>query len=144
MTKTLAERFWPKVEKTETCWLWTGAKGSSGYGQIAQGGRGAPILYAHRAAYELLVGTIPDGMQIDHVVARGCRSTLCVNPAHLEPVTGRVNVQRGSIATATHCKRGHEFTERNTYRRRSGTRMCRTCLYARTEARRHALARSAG
>lgn len=57
--KPLAERFWRYVEKTETCWLWTGALDTKGYGRIGVKGRGAQR--AHRIAWELLVGPIPKG-----------------------------------------------------------------------------------
>lgn len=60
-------------------------------------------MVAHRFAYERFVGTIPAGLQIDHL----CRTRLCVNPAHLEPVTNRENVLRGLAATRTHCAKGH-------------------------------------
>lgn len=85
--KSLEERFWPKVEKTETCWNWTASKMTSGYGQIGSGGKGGRPLCAHRVAYELEVGPIPDGMQIDHI----CHNRLCVNPAHLRAVTNKQN-----------------------------------------------------
>jgi hypothetical protein len=118
-TTPLMTRFWAKVEKTDGCWLWTGALDGNGYGQITSGRRGSGHLPAHRVAYEFLVGPIPDGMELDHVWERGCRSTACVNPAHLEPVTHRENVLRGNSPMAqqarqTHCKHGHEFTAENT------------------------------
>ena len=116
------EAFWGRVNKTETCWLWTGTINDQGYGISRRHFR------AHRIAYELLVGPIPDGLQLDHL----CRVRNCVNPDHLEPVTARTNTRRGvgfaaQRAAQTHCKREHEFTEENTYIRRNGTRLCRTC-----------------
>ena len=88
-------RFWKKVEKTDTCWLWTGTKRSDGYGRFFRTGAklSTPV---HRYAYELLVGTIPDGLTIDHVYAYGCRNRHCVNPNHLEPVTRAVNTHRAA------------------------------------------------
>ena len=77
-------RFLDKVEKTDTCWLWTGAVGTSGYGRI---GEGARVLQAHRVAYELFVGRIPEGLHIDHL----CSVRLCVRPDHLEAVTQHEN-----------------------------------------------------
>lgn len=69
------------------CWLWTGAKASNGYGSVSHGGS---IHSAHRLVYRLLVGDVPDGLQLDHL----CRTPSCVHPMHLEPVTPLVNVQR--------------------------------------------------
>lgn len=119
--KTLEERFWSKVRKTEACWLWTGTRTEDGYGRFLVGGRpenGGRSWGVHRFAYEYLVGPIPEGLSIDHVKARGCTSTLCVNPAHLEPVPIRVNILRGDNHAAqqarqTHCKNGHELSGRN-------------------------------
>lgn len=107
--------FWDLVEKTETCWLWRGYIMPSGYGQRQN-------RLVHRVAYEELVGPIPDGLQLDHL----CRVRHCLNPAHLEPVTPAVNTRRGSRATATHCRNGHEYTPENT-RRPEGSRRCRQC-----------------
>lgn len=122
-----AEVFWSYVDRTDGCWLWTGKIDRRGYGKTNRG------RLAHRVAYELSVGPIPDGLQIDHVVARGCTNHNCVNPAHLEPVTNAENMRRRSEAQ-THCKHGHEFTPENTYtlNRRNGWigRMCRTCNLA--------------
>jgi hypothetical protein len=121
----LKDRFWSRVNKTETCWLWTGATVAGGYGCLRADGR---PLRAHRVAYELTVGPIPDGLVLDHL----CRTPACVRPDHLEPVTQRENILRGTspaaqFAAATHCKRGHEFTPENTMRRKGSTRECRTC-----------------
>lgn len=92
-TSPLEARFWPKVNKTDSCWLWTGAKTGAGYGMIREVGHGGKMLMAHRVAYELLVGPIPEGLFLDHL----CRTPLCVNPAHLEPVTCRENMRRGLL-----------------------------------------------
>lgn len=121
-----AERFWAKVKKTDTCWLWEGTTWN-GYGQVfVNTARGS--VPAHRFAYELLVDSIPDGLQIDHL----CRNPCCVNPEHLEPVTKRENVLRGVGASAqntrkTHCIRGHEFSGANLYLHPDGYRVCRAC-----------------
>ena len=126
------ERFWSHVEKTETCWLWT-AKTSDGYGLMRLRGR---MVLVHRLAYELLVGPIPERLQLDHVRERGCDHRNCVNPAHLEPVTSRENSLRGDTVNArhaatTHCPSGHEYTEENTYCYPGGKRECRECHRAR-------------
>lgn len=87
-TLTLADRFWAKVEKSDSCWLWTGALfPSNGYGALHLDGAAVP---AHRVSYELNVGPIPDGLTIDHL----CRVRACVRPDHLEPVTQAENLRR--------------------------------------------------
>lgn len=133
---TPEQRFWAKVDKTEICWLWTGAKMPNGYGSFSVNGR---TIYAHRFAYELLIGPIPEGLPLDHVKANGCTSKLCVKAiaderglAHLEPVTHRENLLRGPTTqaatniTKTHCPQGHPYDEANTEHQR-GQRLCRTC-----------------
>ncbi len=128
-------RFWTKVNKTDTCWLWTAAT-AHGYGRFFFGGRLTP---AHRVAYEMLVGPIPDGLHLDHL----CRTPACVNPAHLEPVTQRENTLRGEAppaihAAVTHCPSGHPYDQANTYRDRNGWRQCRTCRTQHSRRRRQA------
>ena len=120
-------RFWLKVEKTEGCWLWTAYRRPDGYGQFRVGSR---MVKAHRFAYELLVGPIPDGRETDHL----CRVRHCVNPAHLEPVTHRENTLRGDTPAArnaakTHCPQGHPLAEGNLvpFDLRRGRRRCLTC-----------------
>ena len=121
-----SERFWAKINKTDTCWLWIASCTNNGYGQFRTR-RGKVVTYlAHRFAYEMLAGPIPSGLTLDHL----CRVRQCVNPSHLEPVTNRENLMRG-IRTGggvnkTHCLRGHPFDEINTYRK-NGRRHCRTC-----------------
>lgn len=127
-TTPVATRFWAKVEKTGTCWLWLGGRSRTGYGKFGLGtGKGWKL--AHRTAYELAVGPIPEGRQLDHL----CRVRHCVNPAHLEPVTRTENVRRGLAGlwgrSKTHCPKGHEYTDGNTYRNpTTGARSCRECL----------------
>lgn len=115
------------------CWTWRGKYIHNGYGQMWQK-RIRKSVYAHRYAYEQFVGPIPDGLQLDHL----CRNRGCVNPAHLEPATNRVNVLRGMGPTAlnarkTHCKRGHPLVPENLYilagPSRGGyvSRECKTC-----------------
>jgi hypothetical protein len=149
--RPVAERFWEKVNKTTgkfyagtECWEWTGTR-TNGYGRFSLEGRG---IYAHRFAYEMANGPLPEGLEPDHL----CRNTACVRPEHLEAVTHRVNVRRGNAPAATnarrtHCKRGHEFTPENTYRTASGNRLCRICRRAidrRQYARRCALKTTLG
>lgn len=121
---TAEDRFWAKVTKTTGCWEWAAAKDHDGYGRFWCGGKMGP---AHRFAYELLVGPVPEGLELDHL----CRNPGCVNPVHLEAVTHRVNILRGGgplaqQARQTHCKRGHEMAGENLYEER-GHRHCLAC-----------------
>lgn len=120
----MTERFWQKVvpDPDTECWEWCGCVMRNGYGQFRHEGRVQP---AHRVAWDLLRGPIPDGLHVDHL----CRNRRCVNPAHLEPVTQAENNRRVA-ALRTHCKHGHPFDERNTYVYRDGRRKCRACRNA--------------
>lgn len=109
----------------EDCWRWVGRQSANGYGQLWDEGK---TVLAHRATYELLVGPIPEGLQLDHL----CRVRDCVNPDHLEPVTSRENTTRGFGACGVNarkaeCANGHPYTPKNTYTYPSGHRRCRTC-----------------
>lgn len=146
-------RFMAKVNKCgdAACWLWTGAVMKNGYGRVRINGK---AFLAHRAAYALLIGDIPDGMQIDHTChtadpscrdPRACPHRRCVNPAHLEPVTARENTLRSTNFSATnaqktHCPAGHAYDLANTYLRPTGSRQryCRTCQADRNAAATHA------
>ena len=94
-----SERFWTKVDKnhgkpldlrdlSDGCWEWV-AGTSDGYGQFWVKGSN---MSAHRYAYELLIGPVPNGLDLDHL----CMCRRCVNPAHLEPVTRAENNARGT------------------------------------------------
>jgi hypothetical protein len=127
------ERFKAKVQVAPSgCWEWLGGRlgQNSQYGQFSMAAVGRPVVGAHRAAWELFRGPIPEGLTIDHL----CRNTICVNPDHLEPVTQKVNNQRYAV-TITHCPQGHEYTPENTAHYGRG-RQCRTCLSERAKARR--------
>jgi hypothetical protein len=121
---TAEERFWARVEEEASgCWRWTGAKTGRGYGVIAPSGKRLDM--AHRFAYKLLVGPIAPGLTIDHL----CRNQLCVNPAHLEPVTQAENTARGTSPTAIaarsgFCRNGHSKTVENW---EPGHSRCRIC-----------------
>lgn len=87
---TVAERFWAKVDKTDDCWRWTGAKQVNGYGILRVAGYGSTPDRAHRVAYTLAHGSIPAGLEIDHL----CRNKECVRAEHLEAVTHAENCRR--------------------------------------------------
>lgn len=113
-------RFFAKVDVSGVCWEWTAATNTRGYGVFGRGGRSAGNAYAHRWAWEFLVGPIPDGLTVDHL----CRNTVCVNPDHLELVTLAENVRRANPKRET-CERGHSLEL--AYVRENGNRMCRRC-----------------
>ena len=147
----LVDRFWSKVDKggPDECWRWN-ASITEGYGRVKADG-GQRSLQAHRVAYELEVGPIPDGYQVDHLCHNADRSCsggptcphrACVNPGHLEAVAQAENVRRGRTgkinnhnAVKTRCPAGHRYDESNTYRRGDGYRSCRTCSQERERAR---------
>jgi hypothetical protein len=150
------ERFWSKVLKhppvdidlsrytneqldamtpaEKGCWEWTACKKGSKWGDYGCfKDRKFSTSFAHRIAYEIMIGHIPIGNTLDHL----CRNHQCCNPKHLEPVIKTVNTLRGLGHTAvnkrkTHCKRGHELTEENVWRspKHPRQRTCRTCMKA--------------
>ena len=132
------------------CWIWAGLMGDDDYGRFRLPRPNRERFTAHRVVYELLVEPIPGGLELDHL----CRNHPCVNPAHLEPVTHRVNMLRSHTFSAVnaakeYCDNGHEFDLLNTYYRPGGTqkgrRECRTCNRERprnTRPRVHARAAS--
>jgi hypothetical protein len=138
-----ALRFWSKVNfpsDLSECWEWTAARYRKGYGMVWWEG----VTYrAHRTAYELLVGPIPEYLTVDHL----CFNKQCVNPGHFELVTAEENSRRGArygnaLRDETRCRRGHEFTPESTYIRPSGGfRSCHICKIEYDRAR-HAKARA--
>lgn len=130
-----------RIDQEKGCWLWTAGKGSGEYPVIQvnlrtkYGIRGT--RYAHRVSYELLVGDIPEGLQLDHL----CRVRWCVHPNHLEPVTPKENTNRGIQANRkkTSCPAGHEYSFENTYVYPNGHRRCRECHRERERYRRRSL-----
>lgn len=140
--------FWAKVDpcRTDGCWFWTASRNKLGYGRFYA--YGVKSHAAHRYAHELLVGPIPDGLEINHV----CRQPSCVNPQHLEAVTHQVNMRLGFTGVPsgvqqrakTMCPYGHYYSAANTYVNPRGERQCRTCVRTRVAAwRRQHLAKPA-
>lgn len=82
-------RFWAKVDKTEACWLWTASKKPNGYGQFMMWPK---LRYAHRVAFEMTVGEVPSGSDLDHT----CHNRACVNPDHLRLTTRKQNLENHS------------------------------------------------
>jgi len=120
------EQFWDKVEKTDSCWNWTGFKNRAGYGMVYYDGKNQ---LAHRVSMQLAGATYPPKMVTDHL----CRNHACVRPDHLEIVTQRENTIRGNLAkyefdkaqTHTYCKKGHLRVTRYTPGKR---RNCHVCI----------------
>ena len=130
--RSLEERFFAKVNKTETCWLWIGATNHLGYGQLWDVDT-KRVDMAHRVSVRMSGREIPDGWEVDHL----CRIPSCVNPEHLEPVTHAVNMERAPASAIqfqrakTHCPQGHEYTPDNIYKKTNSSggisRECRAC-----------------
>lgn len=133
----LGPRFWAKVDfggpdgyhyltgaNLGPCWVWDAATDEGGYGMFWVGGR---THRAHRIAFELEHGPVPEGVELDHL----CRVHPCVR--HTEAVTHAENVRRGEggahHAVKTHCPAGHEYAGDN-LRIYRGRRNCRACALA--------------
>lgn len=131
---SVVERFWSKVDKRgpDECWPWLAGGDGQGYGHFKPAGPGSGTR-AHQFVYELLVGSVPDGMVIDHTChddscptpGDRCPHRRCVNPAHLAIVTNAANVARA--AKRRRCPRGHEYTPENTLPDPVKGRICLTC-----------------
>jgi hypothetical protein len=129
---SVAKRFSAQFTKghKDECWEWSGLLGAKEYGRFyfpSVDSHKQVQVQAHRVSYLLFIGTIPEGLTIDHT----CRNHRCVNPSHLEAVSNRENVLRGEGPTAvnarrTECRYGHPYTEDNTTRYH-GSRYCNEC-----------------
>jgi hypothetical protein len=133
-SKSVSERFWEKVEKTDGCWMWTASLFEKGYGQFTLNGRNRR---AHRVAYEMAHGEVPSDLQINHL----CGNPSCVRPDHLYAGTQSQNMRdkvshgNNEFANKTHCPQGHPYDNTNTSVRKTGSgvgRSCRAC-----DAQRH-------
>lgn len=124
--KPVIERFLSKISISNSgCWEWNGYIQENGYGQTSIKSKG---VYTHRFIYEYYHDSIHPDLTIDHL----CRNRKCVNPLHLEQVSHKENIMRGDTlalknSKKTHCKRGHEFTPKNTYVNPRGSRCCMIC-----------------
>ena len=112
-------------EGVDDCWVLPLTPNHDGYIRLTLNGR---KVMSHRATLLAVGIQVPLGMEVDHL----CRNRACCNPAHLEIVTHRENMQRGTgmdriHAVKTHCFRGHEFDLVNTYWTGKGSRTCKVC-----------------
>lgn len=130
--RDLPQRMQDKIQVTpDGHWIWTAGQTTTGYGKTTY--KGLRTRKAHRVVYALLVGPVPDSLDLDH----RCRIRLCVNPDCVEPVTRGENLLRSPLVGKyrsrwTECPRGHPFDEANTYRAPgTGKRACRACSHAR-------------
>jgi len=124
-----ADRFKKNVLVGEAgCWTWSLYIDKRGYGRLTHNRK--PGYQAHRLAYELFVGPIPEGFFIDHL----CWNTACCNPQHLRVLTPSESSKRQRSAEKKECINGHAYTTENTYLRPSGQRDCRECIRQRVRA----------
>jgi hypothetical protein len=124
---TRIKLFWAKVIKQSLfqCWYWKGAKDRKFYGNFCVGKK--KYNKASRFSYAIHFGPIPAGMQVDH----RCNNPPCVNPFHLQLLTGTKNNEKSTSPSAinkrkTHCKYNHLLSEDN-IKRTNGRRICLIC-----------------
>ncbi len=127
------------MQRTPTCWIWIGAtgKGYDTYGRFNLAGK---TVRVHRLIYQILIGTIPDGLELRHI----CDNPRCVNPAHLCPSSHAENMAdmkakgrgNGRLRGVTHCAKGHLLDGENVITRTSGDRTFRLCKICRCNTER--------
>jgi hypothetical protein len=127
----LSERFWSKVNRTDTCWLWTAGVDADGYGRFNADWKGRGNEPAHRVAFRLVHGREP-GPELCHK----CGVAACVRPDERHVYEGtRSDNERDKVAHGrhhhakkTHCPKGHPYSGKNLYVTPStGDRLCRAC-----------------
>lgn len=126
--QTVVDKFWARVQKTDTCWEWIGYRADTGYGRFLCDPSRRPFVLAHRFSYELANGPVPEGLHVHHE----CRNRACVNPAHLRAVNRKDHVRldggfMAAKAMQTSCVNGHPYDAENTKYSPNGTRYCREC-----------------
>ena len=109
------------------CWLWLGSKDRIGYGAVWHDSK---MYKVHRLMYQLSVGQIWHGLEIDHV----CFQPSCINPQHLRTVTRKENCSHRKSRFRVTCKHGHPWTEASKLINRKGHWICRICRDARVKA----------
>lgn len=126
MAKDFQAKFWARIVVTPSCWIWTGKPDTHGYGNVFIK---RTCYKVHRVVWELLVGEIPEGLTLDHVV---CGVKLCCNPGHVEIVTRGENTRRAQ--TEIFCRAGHLMSETR-YTSPKGKTECSICRNARDQRR---------
>lgn len=113
------------------CHGWIASRAGHGYPSISVNGKHRLV---HRITHEQMFGPIPKGKEAHHK----CENKGCINPLHIQPVTHAENIQIADprkwswLSKKTHCPKGHEYDEVNTYVWRGG-RHCRSCRKARQQ-----------